>query len=80
MKPNSVTLIGLVVTDSETWIVTDFADHGNLENFAKVLERTHKFHVNPITRKANEDEHTVSQILHQIMSGLMLGVARGIQE
>ena len=39
---NIVTLLGLVVTDSETWIVTDFADHGNPESFAKLLEKSHR--------------------------------------
>ena len=52
---NIIALLGLVVTDSETWIVTDFADHGNLENFAKVLEKSNRMQINPLTR-AHEHE------------------------
>ena len=46
---NIVTMLGLVVTDTETWIVTDFASFGNLEGFSQFLEDMHYNHINPVT-------------------------------
>ena len=54
---NIIALLGLVVTDSETWIVTDFADHGNLENFAKVLEKSNRMQINPLIRIHEHEEY-----------------------
>jgi len=51
---NIVSLVGLVVTDSETWIVTDYADSGNLEQFINLLKRSYDSKFNIISKEQND--------------------------